>query len=80
MIDPMREPEEWSLTMWLDAACYECHCSTRRAALQFANALIRDYQAKVSYLSITDPSGTEDVVVGLGSRQVTVAASKVGGA
>jgi hypothetical protein len=69
--------KEWLLTMWLDDSCYECHCSTRRAALQFADALIGDYQARVSYLSITDPGGTEDIVVGRGSRQVSVSPSEV---
>jgi hypothetical protein len=68
--------EEWLLTMWLDGACYQCHCSTRRAALQFADALLGDYQTRVSHLSITDPGGTEDIVVGRGSRQVIVSSSE----
>jgi hypothetical protein len=63
--------------MWLDASCYECPCVTRRAALHFANALIRDYQARIFYLSITDPDGTEDIVVGRGSRQVSVSSSEL---
>jgi hypothetical protein len=54
----------WIVTMWLDLSCEDCGCSNLSEALEFAEALKSDYRGRISYLSITNPDETVEIVVG----------------
>ena len=60
----------WFVTVVLDSICEECPCSSGAEALEFADALRSDYQGRISYLSITSPDETVELVIapGVGNK------------
>jgi hypothetical protein len=52
----------WAVKVWLDSLCEECFCSTQYDALDVARNLMRDYQERISYLTITNLDGTFEIV------------------
>jgi hypothetical protein len=54
--------KQWAVKVWLDSSCEECFCSTQHDALDVAQALMRDYQGRISYLTITNADGTFETV------------------
>ena len=71
--------KQWLVRMWLDSSCEECFCSTQDEALEFARALMNDYQERLSWLSITNPDRTFEVVFNRGAHLNTAEASPIVG-
>jgi hypothetical protein len=44
--------KQWLVRAWLDSSCEECFCSTQEDALDFAEALMSDYQGRISHVAI----------------------------
>jgi hypothetical protein len=56
--------KQWIVKVWLDdSSREECFCSTQREALDLAQGLMSEYQARISYLAITNADGTFEVVI-----------------
>jgi hypothetical protein len=49
--------------MWVDSSCEEYFCSTQEEALEFAREFLREYEGRISCISITSPQGTFEVVI-----------------
>jgi hypothetical protein len=64
--------KQWLLKVWFDdSSAEECVCSTQHNALGFAQALMRDYQGRISCLSIANLARTFEVVIDRRSHRHT---------